>query len=133
MPPETVPNTASLTAGSLAAIAAGMPSGLTIAAAIVGGLIAVWMEHSDEISISLRWVGGAALRVIVSAAAGIALAAIALAIAAHPESVLAPIAGAPEWALAGVIAASVRKFAPLAWSAATAWLQRKTTRAAAEE
>jgi len=115
---ETTATTASGIAA--AAASAGWPPGIVITCAIVGGLVSVWLDQGTQISITAKWIAGAITHVFISSAAGVALSAAAITVLpGYP--LLAPLALAPQWAWAGVIAALLHTFAPLAWS----WTRRR--------
>lgn len=104
-------------AAALPAAAASWPPGIVVAAALIGGLVSVWLEMQEQIVISLRWLVGVAMHILVSASAGVAGSAIAMAVL--PDYALtAPLAKAPQWAIAGCIAALIFKVGPLAWDRA---------------
>lgn len=95
-----------------AATLSGVPPGDVIVWALIGGLVSVWASEESAITVSIRWACGVAMRLGISAAAGIVLSALAIAVAPH-YSTLEWLGWAPQWALAAVLSASIFKVAPI--------------------
>jgi len=116
---------ATLASGAAAAAAvAGWPPAIVITCALMGGVVSVWLDHRADVALTPKWLIGAIWQVMVSSAAGVAFSALALAVLpAYP--LVAPLAQAPQWALAGVIAALIHRFAPMALR----WVNRKADQA----
>lgn len=104
-------------AAALPAMAASWPPGIVIIAALIGGMASVWLETQHEIVVTWRWLAGAAVHIAISASAGVAGSAIAVAVLPKYD-ITAPLAAAPQWSFAGVIAALIFKVGPLAWERA---------------
>lgn len=110
-------------ASAASAASSGMPPSDVVAWALIGGLVAVWLEHQAELIITARWAIGAIARALVSAAAGVALSAVALALAPTLPG-LSALAQVPQWAMAGIVAALIHRIGPKLFDAASSWLTR---------
>ena len=101
-------------AGGIAAGTSGLPPQEVILWALAGGVASVWLSREADASLSWRWAASSLMQLGISAATGVALSALVLAVApAHPLT--APLASAPRWSLAGLIAASAFKAGPPLW------------------
>lgn len=107
-------------AGGGAAAITGWPPQEVIFWALMGGLVSVWLSRKADAAITLPWAVGSFVQIFVSALSGVALSALALAIAPS-YSWLAPVVAVPRWVMAAVIAALIFKLGPLAWG----WMQRR--------
>jgi hypothetical protein len=92
------------------------PPGEVVVWAIVGGVVAVWLSKPSELELSLKWVLGVLGLFFVSAAAGVVLSAILVAVAPTLPATFAFVAAIPRWASAAVIAALIWKLGPFAWN-----------------
>lgn len=97
------------------AAAAGRPPEEVILWAFLGALVAVYLDRSRDVPLSMRWAASTAGLVMVSVLSGIVGSALVLQIApAWPWT--APLALIERWVLAFAIAALIHKAGPLAWS-----------------
>lgn len=116
-----------LAAGAAAALPAaamsGLPPGEVVAWSVIGGLVSVWLSRPRVAAVTPQWLAGTLAHIGVSAATGVALSALLQALATASPA-LAPLAEAPRWALAAVIAALAHTVAPMCYAAATRWLGR---------
>lgn len=112
--PLSAASSAVLAGGASAALAAGWPPQDVIFWAAMGGLASVWLSRKTDTPVTIGWAIGSLAHLCIATAAGIALSAIALALA-PAYSWLAPLAAVPRWALAVTIAALSYKAGPLAW------------------
>jgi hypothetical protein len=106
---------AAAAAGSAAALSA-RPPGEVVIWSIVGGLVAVWLSKPSELELSIKWALGVIGLFFVSAAAGVVLSAILVAVAPTLPPMFAFVAAIPRWASAAVIAALIWKLGPFAWN-----------------
>lgn len=107
--------TSAALASGIAAGTSGLPPQDVILWALIGGLVSVWLSRQADASLTLRWAASSLMQLGISAATGVALSALVLAVApAHPMT--APLASAPRWSLAGLIAASAFKAGPPLWN-----------------
>lgn len=109
-----------LATGAAAAMS-GLPSQEVILYAVIGGMVSVWLARQAEAVLTARWFAAALAQIGVSAAAGVTLSALVLAVAPG-YAWLAPISAVPQWVLAGVIAALIHRAGPLMY----AWFKRAT-------
>lgn len=101
-------------ASGIAAGTSGLPPQDVILWALIGGLVSVWLSRQADASLTLRWAASSLMQLGISAAAGVAGSALVLAVA-PAYAMTAPLASAPRWVLAGVIAALAFKAGPPVW------------------
>lgn len=116
---------------AVGAAASGMPAAIggfppqeVILWSMIGGLGSVWLSRKSGQVVTTKWLCGALAQIGLSAATGVALSALLLAIAPG-YSWLAPLSGAPRWAVACVIAALAFKVGPVLWASGQKWLGSK--------
>lgn len=105
---------AALATGAGAALS-GLPTQEVMAWAVIGGLASVWLaQKAAGSAFGWRWITTAVAQVVVSAAAGVAISALILAVA-PAYGATQPLAAVPQWVLAGIVAAVIHRMAPLLW------------------
>lgn len=112
----TTPAAAVASGATSAAIAAGMPPQEVIVWAVMGALVAVWLDRQKGEPLTLAWVGRAIGMIGVSVLSGIAASAGIAALSDAP--MIGLLAKAPRWVLAFTVAALIHKAGPLAYRVA---------------
>lgn len=106
-------------AASVAGVVAARPPEEVIWWALIGALVAIWLDGKGDHSLDrkeiAKWAINAAGMILVSAASGIALSALVQSIAAN-VSFLSPLAHTPRWVTAAIIAALIHKIGPILFS-----------------
>lgn len=98
-------------AGAATGIAIGWPPQDVLVWAVMGALVAVWLDRQRGEPLSMKWAGRALGMIAVSVLSGIAGSAF---LASMPEaSFIGAAANAPRWAVAFAIAALIHKVGPL--------------------
>lgn len=102
---------AAVTVGATTAgITAGMPPHDVILWAVMGALVAVWLDRHRGEALSWRWLGRALGMIFVSGLSGIAGSAVLVAMPDMP--LVGMLAKAPQWTLAFAIAALIHLAGP---------------------
>ena len=120
MTPPPDPPASAIAAGAATALAVVLsewPAGSVIAAALIGAVVSVWLAQTSDIVMTWPGARRALVQLIVSALAGVALSEIAVAVLPG-YALTEPIARAPQWAIAGLVAAVAFRFGPrvAAWA-----------------
>jgi len=100
-------------AGAATGLATGMPPQDVILWAVMGALVAVWLDRQKGEPLSKEWAARALGMIFVSVLSGIAGSA---ALEAVPDApMIGVIAKVPRWVLAFAISALIHKVGPFAW------------------
>jgi hypothetical protein len=105
---------AAAASGATTAVIAGRPPEEVLIWALLGAIVAVWINSKNTDEITVRWVISTIAMLCVSVICGVAGSAIILSIANQYEW-LRPFAAVPRWAIAFVVAAGIHVAAPPAW------------------
>lgn len=120
---STTAATAVLTGAASAAAAAGKPPQEVIVWALLGALVAVWLDRQKGDPLTLGWVGRALGLIFVSVLTGIAGSAGIMVLADLPG--LGFVAKLERWVAAFTIAASIHIVAPWGWRLLQGRFQRQ--------
>ena len=108
----TTTASAAVATGMTSAIVTGRPPQEIIVWALMGSLVAVWLDHQRGEAITVRWAAKAVGLIFVSVLSGIAGSAGMIALA--DIQALSFIAKIERWVLAFLIASLIHKLGPLA-------------------
>lgn len=112
----TTPAAAVASGATSAAIAAGMPPQEVILWAVMGALVAVWLDRQKGEALTLAWVMRAIGMIGVSVLSGIAASACLPVLAKAP--LISFLSETPRWVMAFIVAALIHKAGPLAYRVA---------------
>ncbi len=110
----TTPAAAVASGATSAAIVAGMPPQEVIVWAVMGALVAVWLDRQKGGAMSLAWVARAIGMILVSVASGIAASACLPVLAKVP--LISFLSETPRWVMAFIVAALIHKAGPIGYS-----------------
>lgn len=108
--------TGAASAASSAAITAGMPPQEVILWAVMGALVAVWLDRQKGEALTLAWITRAIGMIGVSVLSGIAASACLPVLAKAP--LISFLSETPRWVMAFIVAALIHKAGPLAYRVA---------------
>lgn len=114
------------------AVLSGVPPEDVLIYAVLGGLVAAWMQGDKQNgrakSDILRWAVSVAGIVFVSAVSGVVISAILISVA-NRFDYLSPLLVIPRWAVAAVVSALIIKCAPYFWRVFTRRANREAENA----